>query len=148
MDNRKHEIDQKYRTMAIIWLILLLSQFMFLGVAIAVGGKAIAENSGDILEGEHQVIIFLFAFLAFANLALSFIMRKRAQEQAVAEQKPGYVQTGLILACAFCESISIMGFILAVAFGSRYFYIWFAVGIIGIFLHFPRRQHLLDASFN
>jgi len=37
--------------------------------------------------------------------------------------------------------------VLAIAFAYPYFYFWFAVGILGIFLHFPRRQHLLDASF-
>ncbi|MBK9162903.1 MAG: hypothetical protein IPM21_03185 [Acidobacteria bacterium] len=58
-----------------------------------------------------------------------------------------YVMTGLIVACAVCESISLMGFVLAIAFGYQYFFFWFIIGIIGIFMHFPRRQHLLEAVY-
>ncbi|HMO80568.1 MAG TPA: hypothetical protein PKD24_07230 [Pyrinomonadaceae bacterium] len=139
-------IDQAYRTMATVWFILLLSQFMFFGVAMLVAGEAILAASQQPAEPENTLMVFLFATLALTNLGLSFVFRKRAQEQAVTEQKIKHVQTGLIIACAFCESISILGVVLAVAFHYQYFYLWIIVGIIGIFLHFPRRKHLLDAS--
>ncbi len=139
-------IDQTYRTMATIWFILLMSQFMFLGVAMFLAREGLAAAGEQ--SAENTVLVLALGSLAMTNLALSFVFRKRAQEQAVEEQNIRHVQTGLIIACAFCESISIIGVVLAVAFQYQYFYIWFAVGIIGIFLHFPRRKHLLDASFH
>jgi hypothetical protein len=139
------KIDQTYRTMATIWFILLLSQFMFLGVAVLVAGEAIAAARYEPAEAENTFLVTGFAVLALTNLGLSFVFRKRAQEQAIEEQNIRYVQTGLIIACAFCESISIIGVVLAVAFHYQYFFVWIIVGIIGIFLHFPRRKHLLDA---
>lgn len=146
MPSGNASIDQTYRTLATVWFVLLLSQFMFFGVAMLVAGESLAEASRQPAENENTILIFGFAVLGLTNLALSFVFRKRAQEQAVAEQKISHVQTGIIIACAFCESISIIGVVLAIVFHYQYFFLWIAVGIIGIFLHFPRRKHLLDAT--
>ncbi len=74
-------------------------------------------------------------------------MRKKSLEQAVAEQNVRHVQIGLIIGCALCESISLIGMVLIIVFAYPFFYLWFALGIFGVFLHFPRRQQLLDASY-
>jgi ABC-type Na+ efflux pump permease subunit len=147
MQNSTSDIDMKFRTMMIIWLVLFLSQLMFLGVLVTIRGDLFQNIRDGQLLGDNAPIVLVFALLALTNLILSFVIRARSNEQAIADQKPAYVQTGLIIACAFCESISILGFLLAVAFSYPYFYFWFALGIIGIVLHFPRRKHLLDASF-
>ena len=143
----KPDIDQLFRTMAIIWFVLLMSQFALLGLAYSMAGDQLQTNVEQGFLGAYPPVVFCAIMLAVSNLAISFFMRRRANEQAVADQNVKYVQTGLVIACAFCESISIIGMVLAIAFAYPYFYLWFAVGILGIFLHFPRRQHLLDASF-
>ncbi|HBE83405.1 MAG TPA: hypothetical protein DDW24_11560, partial [Blastocatellia bacterium] len=76
----------------------------------------------------------------------SFFFRRKAIEQGIAEQKPEYIQTALIIGCAFCEAISIIGLVLALVFEYQYFYLWLLVGFIGIFLHFPRRKKLVAAT--
>jgi len=145
--NTKPNIDQTYRTSVIIWMVLLLSQFALIGVAFSfVGPEAIANAEAGFL-GANPPIVIGALFLAFSNFALSFFMRRKALEQSVAEQNVKHVQTGLIIACALCESISLMGMVLIIVFAYPFFYLWFALGILGIILHFPRRQHLLDASF-
>ncbi len=141
------DTDQLYRTMTIIWLVLLFSQFALFGFAYSFTGPDAAANIADGFLSKNPPIIIGAVFLAFSNLALSFFMRRRANEQAVAEQNVKHVQTGLILACALCETISLIGMILAFAFAYPYFYLWFALGILGIFLHFPRRKNLIDASY-
>ena len=143
----KPDIDQLFRTMAIIWFVLLMSQFALLGLAYSMAGDQLQTNVEQGFLGAYPPVVFCAIMLAVSNLVISFFMRRRANEQAVADQNVKYVQTGLVIACAFCESISIIGMVLAIAFAYPYFYFWFAVGILGIFLHFPRRQHLLDASF-
>ena len=141
------DVDQLFRTMPIIWFVLLMSQFALLGVAYTVAGDGLQKNVEQGFLGAYPPVVLCAIMLAVSNLVISFFMRRRANEQAVADQNVKYVQTGLVIACAFCESISIIGMVLAIAFAYPYFYFWFAVGILGIFLHFPRRQHLLDASF-
>lgn len=148
--NRKEtiEIDQKYRTMATLWFVLLMSQFMVLGAAVYIGRQTIAAvEAAGAERQENTLIVMVFAVVALSSFAMSFFLRKKLQEQAEELQKISYVQTGLIVACALCESISLFGFILAVVFGYKYFFVWFVVGIAGIFLHFPRRQQLINASY-
>jgi len=144
----KPDIDQTYRTMVIIWLVLLLSQFALIGVAFSFIGPEAMANAETGFLGANPPIVIGALVLAFTNLALSFFMRRRSLEQAVAEQNVKHVQTGLVIACALCESISLMGMVLIIVFAYPFFYLWFALGILGIFLHFPRRKYLLDASFS
>ena len=143
----KTDINHPYRTMTVIWFVLLLSQFALYGLAWTLRGNAAPPNPDQGFLGDYPPVILGAMLLALSNLAVSFFMRRRCNEQALAEQNIKYVQTGLVIACAFCESISIIGMVLAVAFAYPYFYLWFVTGILGIFLHFPRRQALLDASF-
>jgi F0F1-type ATP synthase membrane subunit c/vacuolar-type H+-ATPase subunit K len=143
----KPDIDHTYRTMAIVWFVLLMSQFALYGLAWTLRGNAAPPNPDQGFLGDYPPVILGAVLLAVSNLTASFFMRRRCNEQAVAEQNIKYVQTGLVVACAFCESISIIGMVLAVAFSYPYFSLWFALGILGIFLHFPRRQPLLDSSF-
>ena len=146
MQNPKPDIDQLYRTLAIIWLVLLFSQFALFGVAWSIGRAAAAANIEHGFLSSMPLIIIGAAVLALTNLVISIVIRRRSIEQSVAEQNVKYVQTGLIIGCALCESISLIGMVLLLAFAYPYFYYWFALGIIGIFLHFPRRQNLIDAN--
>jgi len=146
MQNPKTDIDQLYRTLAIIWLVLLFSQFALFGVAWSIGRAAAEANLEHGFMSSMPLIIIGAAVLALTNLVISIVIRRRSIEQSVAEQNVKYVQTGLIIGCALCESISLIGMVLLLAFAYPYFYYWFALGIIGIFLHFPRRQNLIDAN--
>lgn len=140
------EIDQKYRTLAILWLILLFSQLSFVVVIYSSKAELFSDRSEQSSFGNESTVVFGAAFLAIANLAISFFFRRKAIEQGIAEQKPEYIQTALIIGCAFCEAISIIGLVLALVFEYQYFYLWLLVGFIGIFLHFPRRKNLVAAT--
>lgn len=140
------EIDQKYRTLAILWLILLFSQLLFVVVIYSSKAELFSDRREQSSFGNESTVVFGAAFLAIANLAISFFFRRKAIEQGIAEQKPEYIQTALIIGCAFCEAISIIGLVLALVFEYQYFYLWMVVGFIGIFLHFPRRKNLVAAT--
>lgn len=146
MQNAKPDIDQLFRTMTIIWLVLLMSQFALFGVAYSMIGPEAVANAAAGPFGTNPPVVIGAIVLAFTNLVVSFFIKRRCLEQSVTEQNVRLVQTGLVIGCALCESISLIGMVLIVVFAYPYFYFWFALGIIGIFLHFPRRQHLLDAT--
>ena len=141
-----NELDQKYRTMVILWAILLFSQLLFVVVIYSAKGSEFILDPEQSLLGDLSPIVIAAAMLAFTNLAISFVLRAKMIEQGIGEQKPQYVQTALIIGCAFCEVISIIGLVLALAFNYPYFYLWLILGFIGIFLHFPRFKHLEAAS--
>lgn len=140
-------IEQNYKTLLIIWFALLVSQALFLVVLFFSKPEVFRFDFAKPALGENAAMTVALAFLAITNFALSFIMKKRSFEQAVEKQEVAYVQTGLILACAFCESISLLGLLLAFAFAYQYFFLWFALGILGILLHFPRRDDVIAASY-
>lgn len=140
-------VEQSYKTIMIIWFALLVSQIMFLVVIFATKPELFKFDFSKSLAGENAIIVIAFAALAITNLGLSFIMKKRSFEQAVEKQDIAYVQTGVIIACAFCEAISLLGMVLAFAFSYQYFFAWIALGILGIILHFPRRDDVIAASY-
>lgn len=145
--NQNPNVEQSYKTLAVIWFALLMSQLMFLVVIFFAKPEVFKFDFAKPLFDENGLIVIAFAILALVNFALSFVMKKRSYEQAIVEQKVGLVQTGLILACAFCEAISLFGVVLAFAFSYQYFFLWFALGIFGIILHFPRREVVIAANY-
>lgn len=147
METGKTSAESAYKTLMLLWFALLISQVMFLVVLYFAKPEIFRFDFAKPILGENAPLILIFAALAVANFGLSFVMKNRAYRQAVEEQKVHYVQTGLILACALCEAISLLGLLLAFAFSYQYFFIWFALGIIGILLHFPRRDDVIAASY-
>ena len=147
MQNQNQNVEGQYRIMAIIWFNLLISQLLFLVVIYFAKPEVFRFDFSKPLLGDNGMIIGIFALLAISNLALSFVFRKKYLNQAIAEQKPALVQTAMIIACALCEAVSLFGLVLAFAFSSQYFFLWFALGILGTILHFPRRENLIAASF-
>lgn len=147
MQNDIMSVEQHYRTLAILWFALFVSQFLFLIVIFFAKPEVYRFDFSRPLLSENAPFIAAFALLAITNFALSFFLRRKYLNQAVTEQKPALVQTAMILGCALCESISLFGMILAFAFSHQYFFVWFALGIFGTILHFPRRENLIAASY-
>jgi hypothetical protein len=144
----KNNLEGSYKTLLIIWFALLASQVMFVGMIFMIKPRLFEFGSDVGLLGTASVpILGVFGMLAVTNIALSFIMKKRSYAQAVEKQEIRFVQTGLILACAFCEAVSLLGFVLAFAFDVPLFIIWSALGIIGTALHFPRREDVYAAGY-
>lgn len=147
MQNEKINPEGAYKTLIILWFALLMSQVMFLVIIFVAKPEVFRVDFTKPLLGENAPIVIALAILALVNFGLSFVMKKRSYDQAVAEQKIAYVQTGLIIACALCEAISLLGLVLAFAVSYQYFFAWFALGILGILLHFPRRETVINASY-
>lgn len=147
MQNQNPTVEQSYRTLTLLWFALLSSQIMFLLIIYFAKPSVFRFDFSQPVLGDNAGVVIAFAVLAIVNLGLSFVMKKRSYEQAVAEQKISYVQTGLIIACALCEAISLLAIVLAFAFDYQYFFLWSALGIVGIMLHFPRRDDVVAASY-
>ena len=147
MQNRNSSVEQQYRILTVVWFVLLFSQIMFLAVIYFSKPEVFKFDFSKSPFGENPVFVVSFAFLAVVNLIVSFVIKKRCVEQAIAEQKIQYVQTGLIIGCALCEAISLLGMVLAFTVSYQYFFLWFLLGITGIILHFPKRDAVIAASY-
>ena len=154
MQNQRPNVEARYKTLLILWAAMLMSQLMFIVLVFFTRPKLfqfdltqplLGERAGD--SGSTPAMIVGFALAAVTAVVLSFAFRRRLNERAVAAQDTALVQTGLLVALALCEASSLFGLALAFAFEYQYFFLWFLLGIVGMALHFPRRDELHAASF-
>ncbi len=140
-------VEQQYRTSVIIWAMLLMSQFIFLVLIYVIKPEVFKFDFSKPLLSENSMLIIAVALISISNFAISFVLKKKYLDQAIAEQKTALVQTAMIIGCALCESISLFGLLLVFFEGYQYFFLWFALAILGFVLHFPRRENLIAASY-
>ena len=81
------------------------------------------------------------------TFALSFVIKMRTLKYAIDNKSVELVQTGQIVAYALSEAVSLFGLLAGFAAGSQFFFLFFAVGIVGMLLHFPRRENFHAAAF-
>ncbi len=140
-------VEQVYRTNVFIWAGILISQVLFLIVLYFTKPDLFRLNPTTNSPTAVSPIIYLLAFVGLATFALSFVLKARFVKLAIESKAAGLVQTAYILAYALCEATSLLGFVAAFAFDFSLFFAWFVVGIIGLVLHFPRREAFQAAAF-
>ena len=140
-------ITVEYQTLVIIWLALLTSQVMFFALVWFLKPEIFSAGSDAPFLGSLPLVTVVFSAIAILFFVLSFVLSRQHMRRAVRDQDAGCVQTALLLGCALSEVSSILGLVLAFAFDHPYFYIWLALGALGVFLHFPRKGNLDAAMF-
>lgn len=147
MNNKPSNLVARYKTLLVLWAALLISQFVLLLVVFVTKDKLFRFDFSQPIYGPSAAMILGFAVAAVTCFFFSFAFKKRFFQRAEEEQDPDLVQTGFIIACALCEASTLFGLALAFGFEYQYFFAWFALGIIGILLHFPRRADLLSSGY-
>lgn len=134
-----HKIELRLRTMRILWIALLLSIVMYYVYTLVVGRPESAAT--------NDTIFLVSVAVGFVTIILSFIIKNKAVANAAAQQKVELVQPGYIVAWALCELSALLGMLVFLATSNRYYYGLFILGAVAQLVHFPRREHLLNASF-
>ena len=147
-------VEGQYHTMIVIWASLLMSQLIFLVLVYFTRPQLFRFDFAQPVLGESgrgsgstPALIIGFAVAAVTAVLFSFAFKRRLNERAAAEQNPAHVQTGLIIALALCEAPGLFGLALAFAFDYPYFHAWTALAILGMLLHFPKRDPLHAAAY-
>ncbi len=132
-------LDTRYRIILILWFALFSSIAMLFLLAILITpGENVSEN---------MVMSLTFVSLGTLSVIASYFVKQRFLAQAVAKQDVALVQTGTIVAAALCEVAAMLALIDLFMTGNQYYYLLMIVAIIGTLLNFPRRDHLLAASY-
>ncbi len=147
MKNRVARVNVKYGTLVGVWGALLASQAVFLLIVYAARPELFDFDLSEPLLGKHQIITVIFAIAAVVVFVLSFLLRNQHIRRSVVDQDAGCVQTALVLGGALSEISSVLGLVLAFVFDYQYFFLWIALGLIGVLSHFPRRGNLLAAGY-
>jgi|SRR5580765_7413646 len=136
MDSNQPNIDARYRTLLILWGAICMSIFTFL-IMVQFVPKPATGNA---------MLSLALNCAGVVPLGLSFLVKQRILDQAVAQQKLDQVQAAYVVAFALCEAAALLGLADHFITGSRYYYLGFTFGGLGMLLHFPRKRHLLAAS--
>ena len=131
------QIEQRLRTMRTLWGALFLSIVLYYLLTLFVVTPANPNNT-------LSLTLVAAGLLA---IPISVVIKKKFLTQSVELQRPQLVQQGYIIALAINEVSALLGMLDFFVTGNRYYFLLFIIAICGQLLHFPRRQHVIDASF-
>ena len=131
-------VEAQHRVILIIWGFLFMSVVGFAVMTILVPSAA---------HGDDRVLALVLVAVSFSNLVVSLVLKRSFLAQSVAKQDLALVLKAYIVALALCESAGLFGLLIHFVTGSVYFFFAFGFSLLGMGLHFPKKQHLLDASF-
>ena len=97
--------------------------------------------------GDNMVISIVLIVFGCFNVSLSFKFKRALIKKSIETQDLQFVSRAYIAALALCESAALFGIVIHFVTGSASFYVAFAVGLIGMLLHFPQKKHLQDVFF-
>jgi len=105
------------------------------------------ETSSEPGQAPNKLLVVTSSAVASFLVILSFAVKRKLLERSVEKQDVGLVQKALIVASVMCEGCIWIGVLQHFLLGNREYYLLFLVAAIGMLLHFPRRDHLLAATY-
>jgi hypothetical protein len=126
--------------MRILWAAMFLSIGFYYLFTLFAGLPPTATPS--------STLSLLFVVVGLFMIAASFLFKKIFLTKSVEQQRTDLVQQGYIVAFAIAEVPALLGILDFFATGNRYYFVPMIISALGQLLHFPRRQHVVDASFN
>ena len=132
-------IELRIRTMRTLWFCLLSSVGFYYAFTL------IAERS-ERLEPNPSLSLGLIGVAVLMVLA-SFVIKSKLLSKAVEQQNPGMVQQGYIMTWAITEVAALLGLMDFYLTNDRYYYVLLIIAALGLLLHFPRREHVINAAF-
>ena len=134
----KMSIDDRYRIMLIMWGGQLGSVVLFFVVT---QFATVAEREAN------NILSFAFAGLGTLAAIASFVVRSKLFELSVEKQDVALVQKAYTVSCALCEVTALLGVVEYFILPGRDYLLLFFVSAFAMALHFPRKTHLLAASY-
>ena len=96
-------------------------------------------------EDPNNTLFFILLGAGLTTTLVSFVIKKNFFSRAVEKQQVELVQQGFIVASMLTEVAALLGVLDYFISADRYYYVLFLVALCGQLLHFPRREHVLNA---
>lgn len=132
-------IEARLRTMRILWLAMIMSIPIYCLFTLFV------KRAGEPTPNRNLSLALLGAGLA--TTLISFLIKSTLLKKAAQLQQLLMVQQAYIVTFAITEIAALLGMLDFFATGDRYYYVLFIISMLGMLLHFPRREAVLGASF-
>ena len=139
-NNPQANVELRLRTLRTLWIALLFSIGAYCIVTFFV------KLPADPAPNPTLSLVLLMG--AILTTLISFPIKNRLFSRAVDQQQVPLVQQANIVGWAVNEVGALLGMLDFFATGNRYYYIPFIIAACGLLLHFPKREPILNASFN
>lgn len=134
----KENIELRIRTIRTLWLALFISVGLYYALTFFVPRSEKPANA---------TLFLVLLAVAVTTTLISFVIKNNFLTRAAQKQQVQLVQQGYVVACALTEVAALLGLFDYFATGNPYYYVLFLIGALGMLLHFPRREHVLNAAF-
>ena len=136
-NNPQENVELRIRTMRVLWLGMLLS----------VGGYYVFTIFAGRPEGAepNDRLSLILLVVGVSTTLISFLIKSRLLTRAIEQQQVPLVQQAYIVAWALTEVPALLGLLDFFVTGHRHFYVLFLIAALGQLLHFPRREHVVNA---
>lgn len=125
--------------MRTLWFGLLASVGSYFAVTLIAGRR-------EDLEPNPTISLTLIC-LAVLFVLVGFLIKSRLLSKAMEQQNTGMVQQAYILTWAITEVAALLGLLDFFLTNDRYYYVLLIIAAVGLLLHFPRREHVINAAF-
>ena len=134
----QQNIELRLRTMRILWLAMFTSIVLYYGFTFFVTPSENTDPDGR--------LFLILVVIALSITLVSFLIKNKLLSHAVEQQRVQLVQQAYIVALALTEVAALLGLVYFFMTGDRYYPILFVIAACGQLLHFPRREHVINAS--
>lgn len=126
-----------------LWFALLSNIGVLFLVALFLAPRVRTEPG----TAPSSLLIFILTALGTFVVIISFTVKRKILERSVEKQDINLVQKSLIIACVMCETSALLGLFERFLTGDHEYYLLFLIAAIGTAFHFPRREHLVAATY-
>lgn len=130
------KVEARFRIFLILWFAILSSVGFLLVLAVAIG------TNGE----PNPPLSYALLGAGMTMVVLSLLIKQRMVRQAIDKSNLASLQSAHIVSLALCESSALFGLLDRLVTGSQAGWFAFAIAAIGIFLHFPKKDHLRAVS--
>jgi hypothetical protein len=130
------KVAARYRGFLILWIAILFSVGLLFALA------SFTPSSGT----ANQTLSFALLGIGFATVTGSFLFKQLTLKKAIEKQEIQALQSAYIISFALCESAALFALMDHFTTGSGYYRFGFSLAVIGMLLHFPKKEHLRAVS--
>lgn len=137
--NDPQTIEARIRTIRILWFTMLMSIVMYFVFTLVA-----ARREG--LEPNPSLSLTLIC-AAMLMVLVAFVIKSKLLSNALGQQNTGMVQQAYVVAFAINEVAALLGLLDFFLTNDRYYFVLLIIAALGLLLHVPRREHVVNAAF-
>lgn len=136
-------VQARYPKMVVLWFGQLMSV-----VALVCFSLFLVPETSDVSGTSPGTLVrVVLTGVGTLLVVVSFVVKRKLLERSVEKQDIDLVQKAFVIAVAMCEMSALLGVLERFLINHRDYYVLFLIAAAGIALHFPRREHLMAASY-